>query len=813
MRKLLIMALIVLAVHYATGFSMYAQERIIITGRVTNSGDPSNPPITDGGLHVLGYMTVAEGRDAYKAAKAAKDSFNPGVVIKEELDAQGYYEIRLPATGAILFWYEFMPDVEPILVEIRGRHNIDCKIDLKIQLDASKITAGGGRKLEVEPPEPEGNKLPVIASYPVPEDRPGKPDARLGLMLYVLDQNRQDTLEFRQAIVMDGKEYHDTQLRRMGYSSERDPLLGIADRYPEFNSSVERVSINDTIYLDPPSKRVYVEAKMWMEDYNLVYYTSGQQIVDTRRMRRPMRFLDYVLKSNNLDFKDYQRRAQREYLNKESRLNISFLQGKATVDPRDSSSLSQLESLRRTIRGTQSEESSIKQFYIYGVASPEGGYAKNVALANERMAYIRREVLNQMPLYVQERAYSEAHSRVASWTELADTLQARSFEKEAAQVRDIAERFPSSLDQQGAKVRQLPFYKTTIADHLGKLRYVDFKYVVEVFRELTPDEVLSRFRNDEDYHLGKNGKEFTSYEFWILMQRLSEPAELETICRRAISHAEAQHDDWPLPYNILAVQKIRRNEADTTLLAPFVNETMRVNYSELQMNGQWKLFNPDPVVANQVIMMLLGEHYQRAVEIAEMLRDLPQYQELRAIARCLAGYFKPGRPGSVEIYNLLHDSSPRNAVVMDIAMGYWSFLPEELELLDPDDPVSEYLKAQFISKQALHNGTLFEFWDQKVQDEAVWHLSQAFTKDARLVDMADGDFDMNEQLVKLAQKEFKEPYSILSQGYYQRMMDPENYTKELTEEEKLALIKKGINHPEEMTDEEWDLYYQISGIE
>lgn len=806
MRRFLHILVLSLAAYLLAGAGAYAQERIIITGRVTNSGDSSNPPITDGGIHVFGYLTVAEGRDAYKAAKAAKDSFSPGVVIEERVDAQGYYEIRLPATGAILFWYEYMSDVEPQLFEVRGRHNIDCKMDLKIQLEASKITAGDGKRLEVEPPEPEGNKLPVIANWPVPDDRRGKPDARLGLMVYVLDQNHQDTLEFRQAIVMDGKEYHDTQLRRMGYRAARDTLLGIAEKYPEFNSSVEYVRINDTVYLDPPSKRVFVEAKMWMEDYNLVYYTGGQQIIDTRRMRRPMRFLDYTLTSNDLDFNEYARRAQREYVNAESRLDIKFLVGKAQVDSRDSASVAQLEELRRTIKGAQSEESSIKQFYIYGVASPEGNYARNVALAGERMSYIRREVMSQMPKYVQDRAYSETHSRVASWTELADSLHADSLKREEGQVRDIIDRFPSSIDQQGAKIRQLPYYKTTIADHLAKLRYVDFKYVVEVFRELTPDEVVARYRNDKDYHDGKNGKEFTSYEFWILMQRLKDPEEIENICKRAIRYAKAQHDDWPLPYNILAVNKIKRGEADTTLLAPFVHETMRVNYSELQMNGQRKLFNPDQIVANQVVMMLLGEHYQRAVEIAEMLRDLPQYQELRAIARCLAGYFKPGRPGSGEIYDLLHESSPRNAVVMDLAMGYWSFLDEEIGQLDPGDPVTDYLKAQYVSKKALIEGEAFEFWDQKVQDQAIWDLSRAFIKDKRFVEIADGDFDMNEQLFKLAKKEFEEPHSVLPESFGQTAPP----TKELSEEEKVELIKKATYHPEEMTDEEWDLYFVIS---
>lgn len=787
-----------------------AQDRIIVQGLVTNSGD-GNKPLNDGGVHIYGYNTVGEARDAYISAKNAWISsggmFDPGLCIEVFPDNTGFYEIRVPASGALLFFYAFSSEAEPQMILVNGRNKINCQFDLNIQLEESKITAGDGRKLEVKPPEPDGNLLPVVAKWPFPKDRMGKSDARFGLQTFVLDTNKKDTLEFRQTVVMDGKEYHETQERRMGYESSRDPLMNIAERYPELSTETTYAYINDTIVLNPPSKRVYVKARMWLEDYNQVYFDFDQQLIDTRRMRRPMRFLEYALEGNSLNFNDpeYVRKARRELMDHKQQLDIKFLLGKAQIDPADSASVAALESISSTIRGIiQNEETNLKEYYINGVASPEGGYAKNQSLAKERMNYIAHVVNSQMSQSMQERVYKETHARVATWEELADLMWADSLKTEAEEIREAAAKYPNSMDQQGAQMRRLPYYNTLIKDYLPALRSVEFIYKVEVFRELSPDEVVERYRTDENFREGKNGKEFTPYEFWVLMQRLTDPKELEPICKRAIKQAKDNGDNWPLPSNILAQIYINRRQADTTILAPFVEEFRGVvNYSLMNMNGTRSTRNPAPVVANQAIMQLLEEKYQRAVYLVEMLKDLPEYDGLRTVVRSLAGYFKPGKPGSTEIYDKLHESSPRNAVVMDLAMNYWSFIPDELELLDPEDPVTYYLRAQYVSKEAGIKGNDFDFWDSEVQNTAIRNLVKAFQRDESLIDIADGDWDMNEKLFKLAKKEYDEPQSVLPP-------EPEpgaviRHYSDLTKEEKEELIRKAYAN-EDMTEDEQRMY-------
>ena len=791
----------------AAGQMVHAQERIIVQGVVTNPDD-DNKAISDG-LKIFVYNTVGEANQAYKLAKEAQATngwFNPGLTIEVYPDQTGFYEARVTPTGALMFFFEGSNEVDPQVIPVKGRNIINCQMRINRVLDASKITAGDVKIVEVEDPEPEGNKLPVVGKLHLPNARMGKSNARLGTQIYVLSPNRKDTLEYKQTVVLDGSDYRETQLRRMGFDATRDPLIRISKQYPELTSETKYVEVNDTVVLESLSTRVFVEYNMWLEDYNMVYFNTSQQIYDTRRLRRPMRFLEYSLESSplNSDDPEYQRHARRERMSASEQLDIKFLQGQAKIDPSDSTSLAAVESIHNIIRGIKSdEEATLKEYYIYGVASPEGNYAKNVSLAKERMNYIAREVNSHFGAGELSVIYHEVHDRVATWEELADLMWADSLKTEANEIRSIAARYPGSMDQQGAQMRKLPYYNTTIKDYLPKLRSVEFRYVREVFRELTPDEVVYRFYNDENYREGKNGKEFTPYEFWVLMKKLQKTNELEEICQRAIKVSKANGDAWPLPYNKLAQIYIDRQQADTSLLSPFVEFWRgRVDYSLMNTNGTRTTKNPSPVIANQVIMMLLAEQYQKAVLLAELLKDIPRYHRLRSIARCLGGYFKAGKPGSKELYDEIHDTSPRNAVVMDLAMKYWAFLPDEIEALNPEDPVSDYLKAQYVCKEAATKGDAFDFWETTVQDKAVRDLVHAFQKNESLIEIADSDLDIDEKLFTLAKQEYEKPGSVLPPESEESTI----HFSDLSPEEQEALIRKGALDYEGLTDEERRLY-------
>jgi len=563
-----------------------------------------------------------------------------------------------------------------------------------------------------------------------------------------------DTIEFRSPIVMDGQEYHQTQIRRMGFRAKRDPLLLLAEQHETLTDSTTKVTWRDKYKMESPDQRFYVKAQIWLEDYNHVYFTDSLQLVDTRRVRRPMRFLEYDTDSYSLDpnKEEYKRNPRRERLENAKNLSLTFLTGTAKLDPADTVGAEQLAQLQEEIRLiVNSEETTLKEYHIYGVASPEGNYASNVNLAKQRMAFMASEINSLLPKYVRDRVYVESESRVGEWTEVADILEADGLKEQAEELRRIAAQHPRNMDQQWAKVRALPYYATDVAPRLPKLRSVRFEYNYELFRALTPAEILERWRNDADYREGR--KDFALYEYWNLFQMLDDPDELEEVYKRALKSSAAQGDEWVLPANLLAETYIRKGQADTTILAPFIDDTKKCN--QPWDNGKTTK-NPDPVVANQVVMMLKSDQYTRAVELATIL-PREKYEMLYYITRCLAGYFKGNTAEDRKTYEIIKDSSPRNAVVMNMAMGYMPIARLALENM-PDEPLKHYLTAQYYCrKNYLDDITSYSFVDFDESEIMLQELVASFKADPKYLEIAESDWDIFEDLFKYAKEEYENP--------------------------------------------------------
>lgn len=751
--------------------SLNAQDRMLVIGTVTNSAD-DNKPITDPLLRIIAYNTVAEARDvknkfdAWQSAGAFGAFEDFGLIVETTPDL-GYYEIQAYPDGALLFLYE-SSEVPCQLVPIKGRNEINVKFDLAVTLAGSEKIEEMGIIITLDDIEQHGNYINVSGTYKFPEKRLCKSNSRFALQYFVVDGlDRTDTLEYRMPIVLDGEEYHETQLRRMAYKGERDPMFKYAEKTRKkleaegkphiLDENFEKVSWKDSIYLDDPDRFVLIPTKLWLEDYNRVYYYDTL-FQDTHRKIKEMRFLDYTLEPYelNADLDEYKRRARRTKVDDARDLSLNFLPSSAKLDPNDSLGHAQLDGLKQDIYGIirgESDGLTLKTLFVSGVASPEGSYEKNKVLAAQRMSFLSDQLLALIPRARQERMVKKFSSRVAGWDEVADLLWADSLKAEAEQLRRIIDKNPGSQDRQGAAIRNLPFYRTLIAERLPKLRTVKVEYNYEVFRELTPQEIYHRYRTDPYYTAP--GTVLPLYEYYALFKAVDDPDELETLCRRALEAAKKSGDSWPLPANILAVSLIRRNVADTTLLAPYIDETKKCNQPWTDPSGRRYTKNPDAIVANQVVMMLKDKKYMRAVKLASMLP--PKYDYLYSIARCLAGY-----KADMKTYALVSATSPRNKVIMDMAMRFMPRAKASLEKLDPDDPVSHYLKAQYYSRVLRLNSkdkymNLSPFDDEPDRSIMMHALVKAFQMDESLIEIAETDAYILEDFYEEAVKVYKDP--------------------------------------------------------
>lgn len=730
-----------------------AQEMKRVTGHIVDKTAGKPIDLKQVSVSVYGFNTVAQAEDVKKQMDGDENTF-VAPDAQAFPDDNGYYEITIPETGALIFKADMKPAV---LEKVNYRLEINVKIEMGNYIRTSTITAVRDQVGVLDPQgDIEGNWLKARSTIALPENS-GKTNARMIVQPILIDGVTKDTLRYLKPTVMDGREYRVTQLRRMNYNADNDPL----NRWlsPDtLTSAAQIVNWADTIYLENPSKNYQVKGIIQLEDYNLPYFKK-EYFLASSRLRRPLRFLEYSMDPYMLDPEQYRERAKREKRNTAGNMSLNFMVGKAQLAADDEEGRRQIDSVKSVLLDIiHGEGSQLKEFHITGTASPDGPYAGNMNLAKKRMEYALNQIVSVLPKNVRDRVYMTTTATVAPWTAVAELLEADSLMVEAKAIRDIVSNNPGTPDRQWGKIRALPYYRSLIVNYLPRLRSVRYQYGYEIFRELTPEEILERYRNDEDYRSGR--KKFALYEYWHLFQLVKEPEELEKLYKRAYDESiEANGRPWILAANSLAASYIARGVADTTILRNFIDlQTPVVNYHLMRMNGNgYDIVNPEAVVANQMIMYVMTNNFRKAGQLTNILPDNDRNRLVRAYALCLGGYYKGGntpdqRRRAREVFETVSESSPLNKVVLCLAMNtktYDSLAEEAMSALPGDSALTDYLWAVIYGRKGARTQ---DFMDDMASED---YLVACFHKDPSYIDIAAGDGDIVETIMKSARDRYE----------------------------------------------------------
>lgn len=730
-----------------------AQEMKRVTGHIVDKTTGKPIDLKQVSVSVYGFNTVAQAEDVKKQMDGDENTF-VAPDAQAFPDDNGYYEITIPETGALIFKADMKPAV---LEKVNYRLEINVKIEMGNYIRTSTITAVRDQVGVLDPQgDIEGNWLKARSTIALPENS-GKTNARMIVQPILIDGVTKDTLRYLKPTVMDGQEYRVTQLRRMNYNADNDPL----NRWlsPDtLTSAAQIVNWADTIYLENPSKNYQVKGIIQLEDYNLPYFKK-EYFLASSRLRRPLRFLEYSMEPYMLDPEQYRERAKREKRNTAGNMSLNFMVGKAQLAADDEEGRRQIDSVKSVLLDIiHGEGSQLKEFHITGTASPDGPYAGNMNLAKKRMEYALNQIVSVLPKNVRDRVYMTTTATVAPWTAVAELLEADSLTVEAKAIRDIVSNNPGTPDRQWGKIRALPYYRSLIVNYLPRLRSVRYQYGYEIFRELTPEEILERYRNDEDYRSGR--KIFALYEYWHLFQLVKEPVELEKLYKRAYDESiEANGRPWILAANSLAASYIASGVADTTILRNFIDlQTPVVNYHLMRMNGNgYEIVNPEAVVANQMIMYVMTNNFRKAGQLTNILPDNDRNRLVRAYALCLGGYYKGGntpdqRRRAREVFETVSESSPLNKVVLCLAMNtktYDSLAEEAMSALPGDSALTDYLWAVIYGRKGARTQ---DFMDDMASED---YLVACFHKDPSYIDIAAGDGDIVETIMKSARDRYE----------------------------------------------------------
>lgn len=730
-----------------------AQEMKRVTGHIVDKTTGKPIDLKQVSVSVYGLNTVAQAEDVKKQMDGDENTF-VAPDAQAFPDDNGYYEITIPETGALIFKADMKPAV---LEKVNYRLEINVKIEMGNYIRTSTITAVRDQVGVLDPQgDIEGNWLKARSTIALPENS-GKTNARMIVQPILIDGASKDTLRYLKPTIMDGQEYRVTQLRRMNYNADNDPL----NRWlsPDtLTSAAQIVNWADTIYLENPSKNYQVKGIIQLEDYNLPYFKK-EYFLASSRLRRPLRFLEYSMEPYMLDPEQYRERAKREKRNTAGNMSLNFMVGKTQLAADDEEGRRQIDSVKSVLLDIiHGEGSQLKEFHITGTASPDGPYAGNMNLAKKRMEYALNQIVSVLPKNVRDRVYMTTTATVAPWTAVAELLEADSLTVEAKAIRDIVSNNPGTPDRQWGKIRALPYYRSLIVNYLPRLRSVRYQYGYEIFRELTPEEILERYRNDEDYRSGR--KKFALYEYWHLFQLVKEPEELEKLYKRAYDESiEANGRPWILAANSLAASYIARGVADTTLLRNFIDlQTPVVNYHLMRMNGNgYEIVNPEAVVANQMIMYVMTNNFRKAGQLTNILPDNDRNRLVRAYALCLGGYYKGGntpeqRRRAREVFETVSESSPLNKVVLCLAMNtktYDSLAEEAMSALPGNSALTDYLWAVIYGRKGARTQ---DFMDDMASED---YLVACFHKDPSYIDIAAGDGDIVETIMKSARDRYE----------------------------------------------------------
>ncbi len=728
----------------------YSQEKVTVTGKITNASTGEPFGVNEVVIDILAFDTEALAKDALPVLISGTGELERCNYVMPP-DKDGFYTATLPSTGALIFSTDIS---NPILVKVNHRSVIDVAIQSMAFIGASSVSAHvtGAVGLFSTPPIASGNQLRAVRSIWLPHDIKGfKADkSRVVLKTYLVDYKTNDTITRLDTHVYEGSKYRTAKQRRRGYTVEKDILFPYVK---QGDSSLDHYSVEwrDTIELANSEQPVRIMGQIQILDVkDQLLYERDSMLLASPRVRKPMRFLDYTFDTYELDAEKYHVLPKAEFREAKESISINFPVNQDVDDSADEESMDVLNGLKNKLLDIADDEySHLLEFSMSCVSSPDGPFDKNRSLAQQRLRYSLDQVWLPLPKRIRDRVYCPGDKAVvATWTDVADSLDAQGLKAEAEDLRSIVSRYEDDMDKQWQEARNLPYYKEKISPVLDRMRRIELSYKYEELRAHTADEILSLYYNDPDYRDGS--KHFAVPQYWQLFKELEERGvsqdELDALYKRACRETlEDNGRTWIYAANKYAVSCMTKGIADTTLLAPHIDKRFKCN------SGRDKYLNPDAVVANQLRMYLMSNDFYNASLMAYMLPAGDKYKTLKAVTMCLGGYYQGGETEEEKVMraewaNTVMETSPRNKVVMLLAMNtraHTLMAEKELANMPETDPLTWYFKAVISCRKFNYPNS--DFMEPYYFEEA---LRTCFDMDKRYIAIAKEDGDIDENLLK-----------------------------------------------------------------
>lgn len=626
----------------------------------------------------------------------------------------------------------------------------------------------------------KGDTIMTVCQFPI--DTLLRKDVRVIVQPFFLDSTAHRKY-YTEPYVLDGKEYHTTQIRMYDYKTgdkfsgvlpnkiQREPNPVYDPLYNNIvvkNDSLHFVGktksrsyhVKDRFYNDSVVYRsadvskskwgVLAEVPMMLvantklrndhlwcagaevsfENYTKLLHLAKGELF-SMGLRNPMRFFEYRLKGTELreDTAIWYPTPNLAKQEKSDQIHVRFAKSKSTIDMSDSLTNIELQKLKASIDGILSDEDAqFRDVTIVGTASPEGSYGYNQKLAGDRMGTLLNWIRERIPESKRAYMYPKKDGRVAKWSEVAELMRKDSLVSEAEMIENIVAKY-SKEDTRGREIRKLAFYQTIEDRYLPQLRKVEYKLGYSIDRVLNYEDILQRIKDNPSFSP-------SPYESFLLYRNEKDPARRLELCKLAYE----THPNYLVFANDYSALLTSAGKPNPQILDGLDVERIK------HMGRNYKV--PVTVHINQMCARILTDNVIAADTLDQMIMARTDCEPQRNTQFATAHAYLDIRQGhfSDDNYDLIKKTGLRNEIIFLLSRN------GESETATEDDKNAYKLSEGLGDSLALDcvlKAICVSRVEGRTNKEVVEWLKKSFALDPAMEEKCGGEADLQKALAAI----------------------------------------------------------------
>ena len=626
----------------------------------------------------------------------------------------------------------------------------------------------------------KGDTIMTVCQFPI--DTLLRKDVRVIVQPFFLDSTAHRKY-YTEPYVLDGKEYHTTQIRMYDYKTgdkfsgvlpnkiQREPNPVYDPLYNNIvvkNDSLHFVGktksrsyhVKDRFYNDSVVYRsadvskskwgVLAEVPMMLvantklrndhlwcagaevsfENYTKLLHLAKGELF-SMGLRNPMRFFEYRLKGTELreDTAIWYPTPNLAKQEKSDQIHVRFAKSKSTIDMSDSLTNIELQKLKASIDGILSDEDAqFRDVTIVGTASPEGSYGYNQKLAGDRMGTLLNWIRERIPESKRAYMYPKKDGRVAKWSEVAELMRKDSLVSEAEVIENIVAKY-SKEDTRGREIRKLAFYQTIEDRYLPQLRKVEYKLGYSIDRVLNYEDILQRIKDNPSFSP-------SPYESFLLYRNEKDPARRLELCKLAYE----KHPNYLVFANDYSALLTSAGKPNPQILDGFDVERIK------HMGRNYKV--PVTVHINQMCARILTDNDIAADTLDQMIMARTDCEPQRNTQFATAHAYLDIRQGhfSDDNYDLIKKTGLRNEIIFLLSRN------GDSEAATEDDKNAYKLSEGLGDSLALDcvlKAICVSRVEGRTNKEVVEWLKKSFALDPAMEEKCGGEADLQKALAAI----------------------------------------------------------------